>query len=190
MVIDVVLVCPKNGGKLKLEALLNNRTYVIEVKEHGENFEISIQGPDGEQQVVTQILSRNQEHWTLRIDGRIHDVLISGTKNHLLVDWQSRAFPVEIYTHRERLRPDSVRPTVDGAGFLKAQMAGKVISVLVGEGDQVEVGQGMVVIEAMKMQNELRSPKPGTVMTCSIVDGQRVNIGDLLFEIEDTDGTE
>ena len=189
MVKNVVLLCPKNGVKLKLKALLNNRTYVIEVKEHDKHFEISIQGPDGKQRVVAQILSRNQEHWTLRVNGKISDILIGGTKNHLLIDWQSHSFPVEIHTYRERLHPDSARPIADSSGFLKAQMAGKIISVLVGEGDQVTVGQGMVVIEAMKMQNELRSPKPGTVMTCKVVDGQRVNAGDLLFEIEDTEET-
>lgn len=188
--IGVILLCPKNEVALKLEALLNNRTYVIEVREHDKHFEIFIQGPDGKQRVVAQILSRNQEHWTLRINGKISNILIGGTKNHLLVDWQNHTFPVEIYTYRERLHPDSARPTADSSGFLKAQMAGKIISVLVSEGDQVTAGQGMVVIEAMKMQNELRSPKLGTVMTCNVVDGQRVNAGDLLFEIKDTEGTE
>jgi biotin carboxyl carrier protein len=63
-------------------------------------------------------------------------------------------------------------------------MPGKVIAVLAQEGESVQVGQGLVIIEAMKMQNELKSPKSGTVMTCNVEEGAKISAGDLLFEIE------
>ena len=63
-------------------------------------------------------------------------------------------------------------------------MTGKVIALLVNEGEAVKVGQGLAIIEAMKMQNELKSPKSGIVIRCSIREGETVNTGDLLFEID------
>ena len=77
-----------------------------------------------------------------------------------------------------------MRTEAEGQAILRAQMAGKVINVLAGEGEGVQLGQGLVVIEAMKMQNELKSPKSGTVTTCNVKEGKKVSAGDLLFEIE------
>jgi biotin carboxyl carrier protein len=62
-------------------------------------------------------------------------------------------------------------------------MAGKVVRLLVKSGDQVEVGQGLLVVEAMKMQNEIRSPKSGTVEILQVNEGQTVNAGEVLASI-------
>jgi biotin carboxyl carrier protein len=62
-------------------------------------------------------------------------------------------------------------------------MAGKVVRLLVKSGDQVEVGQGLLVVEAMKMQNEIRSPKSGTVEKLQVNEGQTVNAGEVLASI-------
>jgi len=63
-------------------------------------------------------------------------------------------------------------------------MPGKVVRVLVEAGQQVEVGQGVVVVEAMKMQNEMKSPKAGTVAEIRAEAGATVNAGDVLAVIE------
>jgi biotin carboxyl carrier protein len=59
-------------------------------------------------------------------------------------------------------------------------MPGKVVRVLVKAGDSVEAGQGLLVVEAMKMQNEIRSPKSGTVERVPAIEGQAVNAGEVL----------
>jgi len=59
-------------------------------------------------------------------------------------------------------------------------MAGKVVRVLVKSGEKVEVGQGLLVVEAMKMQNEIRSTKSGTVERLLVQEGQPVNSGETL----------
>jgi biotin carboxyl carrier protein len=59
-------------------------------------------------------------------------------------------------------------------------MPGKVVRVLVKAGDQVEAAQGLLVVEAMKMQNEIRSPKGGTVERVLVKEGQAVNAGEVL----------
>lgn len=71
-----------------------------------------------------------------------------------------------------------------GSAQVKAPMPGKVVRVLVEAGQQVEAGQGVVVVEAMKMQNELKSPKSGTVAELRAAPGSTVNAGDVLLVIE------
>jgi biotin carboxyl carrier protein len=63
-------------------------------------------------------------------------------------------------------------------------MPGKVLRLLVKEGDVVEAGQGLLVVEAMKMQNEVRSPKTGTVEKLLAKENQAVNAGDILAWVE------
>lgn len=72
----------------------------------------------------------------------------------------------------------------DGVAEIRTQMPGKVVRVLVAEGDEVASGDGIIVVEAMKMQNEMRSPKEGQVRRLACAEGDTVNAGDLLAEIE------
>jgi biotin carboxyl carrier protein len=68
----------------------------------------------------------------------------------------------------------------EGRQQIVAPMPGKVVRVLVKVGDQVEASQGLLVVEAMKMQNEIRSPKSGTVERVLVQEGQAVNAGEVL----------
>ena len=71
-----------------------------------------------------------------------------------------------------------------GTRKIVAPMPGKVVRVLVKEHDAVQAGQGVVVVEAMKMQNELKSPKQGTVQKVVTAEGASVNAGDVLLIVE------
>jgi biotin carboxyl carrier protein len=72
----------------------------------------------------------------------------------------------------------------DGPRALKAPMPGRVVRVLVALGDEVVAQQGLVVIEAMKMQNELKSPKAGRVTRLGAVEGETVQPGEVLAVVE------
>jgi biotin carboxyl carrier protein len=72
----------------------------------------------------------------------------------------------------------------EGPRPVKAPMPGRVVRLLVAAGDEVEEGQGVVVIEAMKMQNELKSPKAGRVIRVGAVVGDTVGSGDVLVVVE------
>jgi biotin carboxyl carrier protein len=71
-----------------------------------------------------------------------------------------------------------------GAAQIVAPMPGKVVRVLVKVGDQVDAGSGILAVEAMKMQNEMKSPKMGTVAALNVKEGMTVNGGDVLAVIE------
>lgn len=73
---------------------------------------------------------------------------------------------------------------VVGARAVKAPMPGRVVRVLVAAGDEVAEQQGVVVIEAMKMQNELKSPKSGRVVRVGAAEGDAVGAGDVLVVVE------
>ena len=72
----------------------------------------------------------------------------------------------------------------EGRQQIAAPMPGKVIRLLVREGDSVEAGQGLLVVEAMKMQNEIRSPKSGRVARLLAAEGQAVNAGEVLAFVD------
>lgn len=69
-------------------------------------------------------------------------------------------------------------------GILKAPMPGKILDVLVAEGDRVEQGQPLVILEAMKMENELKSPLDGTITSIAVEVGQSLEKNTFILEIE------
>ncbi|MGE5234440.1 MAG: biotin/lipoyl-containing protein [Acidobacteriota bacterium] len=75
------------------------------------------------------------------------------------------------------------RDAADGPQRVTAYMPGRVVSVLVAAGDEVQPGQGVVVLEAMKMQNEIQSERAGVVGRVFVRPGQAVDGGDPLFEL-------
>ncbi len=71
-----------------------------------------------------------------------------------------------------------------GRESVKAPMPGKVVRILVAPGDEVSAGQGLVVLEAMKMQNEMKAPRPGRVVSVAVREHEAVNAGSVLATIE------
>ena len=90
----------------------------------------------------------------------------------------------EVRDPRSLQRRRSAGGEGEGTRRILAAMPGKVVRVLVKERDAVEAGQGVVVVEAMKMQNELKSPKQGAVQKILVAEGASVNAGDILLLIE------
>ena len=87
---------------------------------------------------------------------------------------------------RDPRRLVRARGAVEAAGRQKivSPMPGKVVRVLVSEGEPVAAGQGVLVVEAMKMQNEIRSPKAGRVAAILVAEGAAVAGGQALAEVE------
>ncbi|HVV46038.1 MAG TPA: biotin/lipoyl-containing protein, partial [Bryobacteraceae bacterium] len=71
-----------------------------------------------------------------------------------------------------------------GRASIAAAMPGKIVRILVSVGDEVAAGQGILVVEAMKMQNELKAPKDGRVTAIEVRENDSVNAGAVLATIE------
>jgi len=83
-----------------------------------------------------------------------------------------------------RWTPGGGSKGVAGPRTIKAQMPGKIVKLLVRAGDEVEAGQGLIIIEAMKMQNEMKSPKAGKVLAVKVEEACSVEAGQTLMVVE------
>jgi biotin carboxyl carrier protein len=119
--------------------------------------------------------------------GRVYECSVSAdavARGAAEVSLKGRAYNVRL-TDPKHLRGAGAAGAHDsGRAQVVAPMPGKVVRVLVEEGQQVEAGQGVVVVEAMKMQNEMKSPKAGAVAELRVSPGATVNAGDVLLVIE------
>jgi biotin carboxyl carrier protein len=118
--------------------------------------------------------------FSILIEGRSYQATILAPG---VIQVNDRVFDVEIFDPRE-LRARSNTAAMHGRQSIAAPMPGKVVRVLVAAGDTIEAGQGLIVVEAMKMQNEMKSPKAGTVVEVKTKDGATVAAGEILIVIE------
>jgi biotin carboxyl carrier protein len=118
--------------------------------------------------------------YSILIAGQAFEARVDSSGGVLRVSVAGREYAAEIVDPRQRKRYRSGAIEAEGRQQVIAPMPGKVVRVLTATGDAVETGKGLVVIEAMKMQNEVRSPKSGTVERMLVTEGQAVNAGDVL----------
>ncbi len=121
--------------------------------------------------------------YSILLDGRPYDVRVEETPSGLVVTIDGYRFEIELPDPR-RWGRKSARGAGEGAQTIGAPMPGKVVRVLVSPGDAVEPGKGLVVVEAMKMQNELRAARTGRVLSVSAVEGATVVAGEILVTLE------
>jgi biotin carboxyl carrier protein len=163
-------------------------------------YEVSIDGKNYRLE-----LEREAGTWVCRLDGReiqmdavlarpdVLSVIIDGTAYE--IKRERTATDMHLWVSSVRYEavlrdPRSLRSRKGGAADdkgpkkLLAPMPGKIVRVLVAEQAEVEAGQGILVVEAMKMQNELKSPKKGIVQKLAVKDGDNVNPGDVLAIVE------
>ncbi len=124
--------------------------------------------------------------WTLIVDGAQYEVAVSRVAgNGWAVSTAGREHRVEVtdpLTHLARVAHEAVGAS--GVQKVAAYMPGRVVAVLVAEGDEVAAGQGVVVLEAMKMENEIAAEHAGRIGRILVEEGQAVEGGDPLFELE------
>jgi biotin carboxyl carrier protein len=137
---------------------------------------------DGREVEVDAVLAR-PDVLSLRIGNRAYEVKCERVASDLHLWVGSERFSVDVRD------PRSLRGrarTVDDRGprKLTAPMPGKVVRVLASQGGEVEAGAGVLVVEAMKMQNEIKSPKRGTIQKILVSEGAAVNAGDVLAIVE------
>ena len=149
-------------------------------------------------------LSRAEGGWSCRLDGREVEVdavlarpdVLSLRIGNLAYEVKCERVGGELHLWVGSVRfaaavcdPRSLRGRIraiddHGPKKLTAPMPGKIVRVLVSQGDEVEAGSGVLVVEAMKMQNEIKSPKKGTIQKILVSEGAAVNAGDVMAIVE------
>jgi biotin carboxyl carrier protein len=137
---------------------------------------------DGREMEVDAVLAR-PDILSLRIGDMAYEIKSERVANDLYLWVGSTRFAAEVRDPRS-LRGRARAGDDRGPRKIIAPMPGKVVRLLVREGDQVEVGAGVAVVEAMKMQNEIKSPKKGTIQKILVADGAAVNAGDVIAIVE------
>ena len=123
--------------------------------------------------------------FSILLDGESHEVYVTPTPaGSLTLQTAHHEFAAEIADPRAWRGRRHGALEAEGRQQILAPMPGKIVRVLVQAGEKVEAGQGLLVVEAMKMQNEIRSPKSGTVERLLVKEGQAVNAGEGLGWID------
>jgi len=137
---------------------------------------------DGRELQVDAILTR-PDVLSLLIGNKAYEIKSERVANDLHLWVGSKRFAVDVRDPRS-LRGRTRAGDDHGPKKITAPMPGKVVRLLVREGDEVEPGAGVAVVEAMKMQNEIKSPKKGRVQKILVGEGAAVNAGDVLAIVE------
>ncbi|MGA2115395.1 MAG: biotin/lipoyl-containing protein [Bryobacteraceae bacterium] len=120
--------------------------------------------------------------YSVLLDGRSYEARVDQTPDGLVVVVNGTRFPIEVRDPR-RWSARSGGRAGDGVQNLLAPMPGKVVRVLAKPGDMVEAGQGILVVEAMKMQNEMRAGRAGRVLSIAVQEGATVKADEVLARI-------
>jgi biotin carboxyl carrier protein len=122
---------------------------------------------------------------SLRIDGRVVDLWMEGAPPSVGIVAGAQRFYAKVESERMRAASVALGAKSTGEGTVKSPMPGRVLKVLVKEGDTIAAGTPLVVVEAMKMENELFAGRDGRVAKVYVAAGETVEGGARLVEIEE-----
>lgn len=167
----------------------HKKDFVVDLKEVGEGvYELILDGVTTRIDVVKSgrtifslIESDSGRQWEAMVDERgSHgfDVLVAG-----------RLFHLDAVDQRRKLLSQTSSLAAEGKQVLEAPMPGKIVKVGVAVGDDVREGQGLLIVEAMKMENEIGSPIDGRVTEIGVRVGETVDAGAMLIVVEPIETT-
>jgi biotin carboxyl carrier protein len=163
---------------MKYEIVINGTRRAVEFMPAGDNAPQTTLTVDG-RKVEADAIRISTGAYSVLIGGRSMEVTIEENPNGMLLQVAGREFLVAIFDPRSWRRGRGGGIELEGRQQLVAPMPGKIVRVLSAVGQSVKAGQGLLVIEAMKMQNEIRAPKSGIVEKLAR-EGQTVNAGEVL----------
>jgi len=162
------------------EVTIAEKTYRVELQRVGAGWECKLDG----RELPLDVTSAQGGVLSLLLNGKSYEVKqeIAGPETNIVVG-QER-FSVALRDPRSFRSRRGAGSGEQGVKKITAPMPGKVVRLLAAEGTAVEVGQSVIVIEAMKMQNELKAPKSGVMKKINVAEGAAVEAGQTLAEVE------
>lgn len=166
----------------KLEAIIGDQKHIIELKET-ENGRALI-GLGDNHTVDVDVRQVESDVWSLIIDGESYEATVQPLTDKLRITIRGATWDIDIYDPRVRGVTKTTRATVEGAQTISSPMPGRVVTINVAVGDKIEAGQGVIIVEAMKMENELQAEGAGVVTEIKVKPGQAVEDGQALVVIQ------
>ncbi len=165
---------------MRLEIHLDDRLVHVELPSNGSTGPIRVGG----EVVSCDCVPLGDGRYSLILDGRVYDLAVDVDPDSATVSSRSERFTVRLIDPRRLSPGEGSHEGQAGVQRIQADMPGKVIRIMVRPGDRVERNQALLVLEAMKMQNEIRAPKSGIVTEIAASEGGTVNSGDFLVSLE------
>jgi len=162
------------------EAIIDGKSYRLELERADGRWHCRL---DGQMVEVDAVLAR-RDVISMLIGGKAFEIKRERTATDLHLWVGSTRYAAELRDPRSLRSRGGAARDQKGPKKLTAPMPGRVVRLLVTENTEVEAGQGVLVVEAMKMQNEIKSPKKGIVQTFAVAEGATVNAGDVLAIVE------
>jgi biotin carboxyl carrier protein len=166
---------------MKIRVRVNGRPVELELSRNGDVATVRLDPADPTERAAS-VRQVQPGLYSVLIGGRSFEVRVEVSANGWTASAGGRRFAVEVEDPRERRRGPG--PGLEGRAEVTAPMPGRVVRVLAREGEQVEAGQGLLVVEAMKMQNEMQAPKSGRLVRLTVTEGEAVGAGQILATIE------
>jgi len=164
---------------MKYEVEIEGRQVTAEIEKRGEEISANIDGRHYQLKAV----SPEPGVYTVFDSDRVFEARVwSSDQNLLRVKIGRNLFSTTVIDRKHR-RPTTENRT-EGRQNLTAPMPGKVVRVLLSVGEDVTAGQGVLVVEAMKMQNEIKSPKSGRIVEVRVSEGDNVNANQILAIVD------
>jgi biotin carboxyl carrier protein len=165
---------------MKREITIGGIPHTLELERTAETVSFRF---DGGGTNTASIVPTEPGVYSVLLNGRSYRAAVSRSAQGIAIEIAGRIFEIEIQDPRAPRRNASGLPG-EGKQTLIAPMPGKIVRILIAQGDTVETGQGLIVIEAMKMQNELKALRPGRVVSLAVAEGTAVAAGDVLAIVE------
>jgi biotin carboxyl carrier protein len=166
---------------MKYEVQIGGQKRVVEVFRDQEKLQISLDG----ELLDADAVEVAPNTFSILLNGASHEVRIApAADGSLILHTGTAEFVAEVVDPRAWRGRRHGAMEAEGRQQIVAPMPGKVVKILVNPGESVQAGQGLIVVEAMKMQNEIRSPKSGTLEKILAKEGQPVNAGEVLAWVE------
>ena len=163
---------------MKYKVCISGKTHVVELQRLADGWQARI---EGEPEDVADVAEVAANVFSVLFSGRSHEVYVTPfSGGQLQLQSGGRDFTAEVIDPRSWRGRRHGSAEAEGPQQIVAPMPGKVARLLVKAGDTVEAGQGLLVVEAIKMQNEIRSPKSGKVERVLVAEGRAVNAGEAL----------
>jgi len=172
------VIVTRNGGGLGDKR--NGKPHRLTLEKSADGWDCRM---DGQVVHIDAVIPR-RDVLSLLVGGRSYEIKREQTATDLYLWVGDKCFTVEVRDPRSLRSRQKAGGNESGPRKILAPMPGRIVRLLVAENSEVEAGQGIIVVEAMKMQNEIKSPKKGVVRKISAVAGAAVNPGDVLAIVE------
>lgn len=162
---------------MKLNAELNGEKHEIEIKRDGAKIFARV----GDREYALEASEVEKDVYLIKYDNRIFEIYVAPNG---IVNLGNHQLEISVSDPKRLRGSGAASASADGIAEIKTAMPGKLVRVLTEVGAEIKQGESVLVVEAMKMQNEMKSPKDGTVKEIRFGEGATVNAGDVLAIIE------